>query len=317
MSILFISPASLRDAARSSTIFLLTSEDGSGTLVTMSTAMEFLQQSQNTDGGWGYRVQGMSYIEPTAAVILALADGAERARGLSFLLSMQHADGGWGIAAMDAESGWMTAWAVRALAQFPDARPAATRGAQWLIQTEGLRVTDAPTRAIIYESLQINSTLLGWPWQPGDAAWVHPTALAMLALSAVGKSNDARVGAGLAYLLDRVVASGGWNVGNPMMLGKQVPATIQDTAITLLALRAFGTSASDVRVSAALGFLNDAMTRAKTAAELAWGIHALHDWGIDAGDAGARMNTLQSDAGGWMGNPFITAIALLASQGPR
>ena len=206
----------------------------------MSTAIEFLQQSQNSDGGWGYRLQGMSYVEPTAVVILALASGAERERGLDFLLSLQHADGGWGIAAMDAESGWMTAWVVLALAQFPDARPAVIRGAEWLVQTEGLRVTDAPTRSVIYQRLQIDSTLLGWPWQPGDAAWVHPTALTMLALSAAGKSNDARIAAGLAYLFDRVVASGGWNIGNPEMLDKPVPATIQDTSMALLALHAVG-----------------------------------------------------------------------------
>ena len=283
----------------------------------MSTAIEFLVQSQNVDGGWGYRLGGMSYVEPTAAVMLVLAGGAARERGLNFLLSTQHPDGGWGIAAMDTESGWMTAWAVRALAQFPDARSAVTRGAQWLVQTKGLQVTDPPTRAVIYQRLQIDSTLLGWPWQPGDAAWVHPTALAMLALSAAGRSNDARIAAGVEYLFDRVVASGGWNIGNPEMLDKQVSATIQDSAIALLALHAVGASASDARVSAALEFLKSAMVRAKTAAELVWGIYALSDWGIEAGDAITRLNALQMASGSWIGNPLITAIALLASQGPR
>jgi hypothetical protein len=256
----------------------------------------------------------VSYVEPTAAVILALKEDTARGRARAFLLSIQHADGGWGIAALDAESGWMTAWAVLALVQFPDAREAVARGAQWLADTEGLRVTDEPSRAVIRQRLQIDSTLRGWPWQPGDAAWVHPTALAILALSAVGKSGDSRVCDGLVYLFDRAVASGGWNIGNPEMLDKPVPATIQDTAVALLALHAAGVDVNDTRVAKAIQFLRDAVSRAKTPAELAWGVYALRDWSVDAGDAPARLNALQSDDGSWQGNPFITAIAAIANQ---
>jgi hypothetical protein len=293
----------------------LTSYQWSGTLTTMSTAVDFLLQSQNVDGGWGYRASArrVSFVEPTAAAMLALKSDDARGRARDFLLSIQHADGGWGIAAMDVESGWMTAWAVLALAEFPNARDAVARGAQWLIDKEGLRVTDAPSRAVIFRRLQIDSTLRGWPWQPGDAAWVHPTALAMLALSAEGKSNDGRIVDGATYLFDRVVASGGWNIGNPEMLDKPMPATIQDTAITLLALRAAGHGASDARIAKAIQFLSDATARAKTPAELAWGIYALRDWNIGAGDAAARLNALQAADGSWQGNPFITAIAQRAA----
>ena len=234
-----------------------------GTLGAMATAGEFLVGSQNPDGGWGYRRHGTSYVEPTSAVMLALENSAARTRSevegraRDFLLSIQHADGGWGIGALDAESGWMTAWAVLMLARFSDARAAVARGVQWLIDTEGLRVTDAPSRAVIYQRLQIDSTLRGWPWQPGDAAWVHPTALAMLALCASGKPNEPRVRDGVVYLFDRAVASGGWNIGNPEMLGKTVPATIQDTAVALRALRATGAGADEARVAKAIQFLRD------------------------------------------------------------
>ncbi len=280
----------------------------------MTSAVDFLLRTQNADGGWGYRAGGMSYVEPTAAVLLALQSGAEQRRARDYLLSIQRADGGWGIAAMDDESGWMTAWAVRALAPLPDARDAAARGAQWLIATEGLRVTDAPSRAIIYQRLQIDSTLRGWPWQRGDAAWVHPTALAMLALNAAGRSAEPRVRDGIAYLYDRVVTSGGWNIGNPEMLDKPVPATIQDTAVTLLALRAAGESAEDSRVAKALQFLQRATTQAHTAVELAWGAYALRGWNLAIDDLLAGLKARQESAGSWQGNPFITAIAAIASQ---
>jgi hypothetical protein len=278
----------------------------------MPNATDFLLHAQNTDGGWGYRLNGMSYVEPTAAVLLALTDPHARARGRDFLLSLQRADGGWGIAALDSESGWMTAWAVIALADFPEARAAVARGAQWMLVTEGQRITDPDARRIILELHKIDSALGAWPWQPGDAAWVHPTALAMLALAAAEERTHTRVRDGVQYLFDRACTDGGWNIGNPWMLDKQIPATIQDTAIVLRALRAVDESASNAYVAAALRILRDALARAKTPVELAWGIYALRDWNVDVGDASSRLSALQSADGSWSGNPFITATAMLA-----
>ncbi len=273
-------------------------------------ATDFLLHVQNADGGWGYRINGASYVEPTSAVLLALNNPNARTRGRDFLLSLQHADGGWGIGAMDAESGWMTAWAVRALAEFPDTRDAMRRGANWLIENAGLVVRDEAARAKIGELFRIDSTLRGWGWQRGDAAWVHPTALAILALVAAGQSKHWRVQEGVQYLFDRATPDGGWNIGNPWMLGKKIPATIQDTAVALLALRAAGEASSDERVAKAIEYLRRAVAHARTPAELAWGIYALRDWRVDIGDALARLVALQSADGSWNGNPFLTAIAL-------
>jgi hypothetical protein len=295
----------------------------------MSNAAEFLAQAQNVDGGWGYRVRGMSYVEPTATVILALRDQTAQGRARDFLLSLQRADGGWGIGVMDSESGWMTAWAVHALADFPEARDSVARGVSWLVATEGVRLTDAVSRARIRGPYQMDSALRGWPWQRGDAAWVHPTALAILALRrAQGRlfahpsefilsEVEGRVHDGVQYLLDRAVPSGGWNIGNPWMLDKQLPATVQDTAIALLAWRAVGDPSTwlrmdDAPITRAIEFLRGAVGRAKTSAELAWGVYALRNWGVDVGDALARLNALQDPDGSWQGNPFITAIAMKA-----
>ncbi|MBM3127759.1 MAG: hypothetical protein FJ009_03890 [Chloroflexi bacterium] len=288
----------------------------------MPNATEFLLRAQNADGGWGYRVGGTSYVEPTAAVLLVLSDPNARARGRDFLLALQRADGGWGIAALDPESGWMTAWAIRALADFPETRDAVARGAQWLLAIEGQRVTDPDARRIIRELHKIDSARGGWPWQRGDASWVHPTALALCALVAAGahdpstplhSAQDARVREGAQYLFDRACPDGGWNIGNPWMLDKKIPATIQDTAIALLALRAAQVTRGEARVAKAIEYLRDAVARAQTPAELAWGIWALREWGLEIGDSLARLNALQRADGSWDGNPFITAIAM-ASQ---
>ncbi len=273
------------------------------------TAIDFLLQSQNADGGWGYRVGGMSYVEPTAAVMLAIADATARNRARDFLLALQRADGGWGIAAIDDASGWMTAWAVRALAGFADARAQVERGAQWLIGATTWRIDDPSALASTRKLFQIDATLRGWAWQAGDAAWVHPTALAMLALVAAGWRGDARVAEGVRYLYDRAVPTGGWNIGNPWMLDQQIPATIQDTAIALLALRAVDEPGNDPHVASAIVFLRDAVARARTPAELAWGIAALREWSEDTRDATLRLRALQNEDGSWNGNPFITATA--------
>jgi squalene cyclase len=280
----------------------------------MSSATDFLLRAQNADGGWGYRVDGISYVEPTAAVLLALSDQSARARGRDFLLALQRADGGWGIAALDSESGWMTAWAIRALADFPDARAAVARGAQWLLATEGQRITEPDARRIILELHKIDSALGGWPWQRGDASWVHPTALAMLALAAAGAREHARVRDGVNYLFDRACPDGGWNIGNPWMLDKKIAATIQDTAVALLALRAVGVASGEGRVAKAIEYLQNAVARAQTPAELAWGICALRDWGFEIGDSRARLNALQRADGSWDGNPFLTAIVLTSQK---
>jgi hypothetical protein len=281
-----------------------------GTLLPMLNANQFLLQAQNADGGWGYRKGGMSYVEPTAAVILAVSDENARNRARNFLLSNQHADGGWGIGAIDNESGWMTAWAVLALA---DSSEVVARGIEWLRVTQGLVITDESSRAQIQSLHEIDSALPAWPWQPGDGSWVHPTALAMLAMCKTGRRNDQRVRQGVAYLYNRAVQAGGWNVGNPAMLGKAIPATIHDTAIALLALRAAGEDAHQEQIARAFDFLKRSMPCSKISSELAWSIWAMREWGMETGDWLAQLNNLQLADASWQGNPFVTAIAILAS----
>ena len=283
----------------------------------MPTALDYLLQSQNADGGWGYRIGGMSYIEPTSAALLAVRDTPNdfaRYRARDFLLALQQKDGGWGIAQIDDESGWMTAWAVRALASFADLQIKIDRGVLWLIQTSGNVITDPKNRAKIREWYQMDSTLRGFPWQVGDAAWVHPTALAILALVAANQRDHARTRDAVAYLLDRATASGGWNIGNPQMIDKPIPATIQDTAMALLALRAVGVTQDDSRVSRALAYLVQALANARTTAELAFGLWAASEWQIAKSEWSARLNSLQRPDGSWDGNPFYTSVALLAQR---
>lgn len=303
------------------TVFLLTTTVQRDTLEAVNErALQFLLQTQNADGGWGYRAGGTSYVESTAAVLLSLENSEGIARGRDFLLGLQQKDGGWGIAAMDPESGWMTAWAVIALAQFDIARDAVGRGAAWLLATSPLYITDEKPRQDVLRVFKIDSALRGFPWQSGDASWVHPTSLALRALAAAGRRDEPRVREGVAYLFDRALENGGWNVGNPWMIDKRLVPTIQDTAVALIAL-SVAKALSQPQVELGIQFLRAELTNAQTPAELAWGIYALRESTLDAGnlkleigDWVARLNALQNADGSWNGNPFITAIAIQAAR---
>lgn len=275
-------------------------------------ATGFLLSSQNSDGGWGYKVGGMSFVEPTSTAVLALAGDklAEQAseRGKEFLKDLQHNDGGWGIAASDSESGWMTAWGVWALAR--EEKPAALRGANWLLKTEGIRITDPATVEGIRQVFKMDARIVGWPWQAGDASWVFPTALALIALNATGFSAHPRVEQGVTYLLDRAIASGGWNIGNPFMLTGEPPATIVNTSLALISLGGF--SVSGEVVDRAQKWLLLRLLDARTAIEIVWGAWAARMLGLEPPPVIERLESLQLANGSMDGNPFTTAVGMLS-----
>lgn len=286
----------------------------------MATAEEFLLRAQNPDGGWGYRVRGMSFVEPTACVLLALSSPVfpsnsyidqSRNRAIDFLVSLQHPDGGWGVGTIDSQSGWMTAWAVYALARSGTSENVIARGVRWLLSSQAMRVTGDQDRRQAQELFHIDSTLVGFAWQPGDAAWVHPTALALLALVAAGKSGEGKSSQAVAFLLDRAIETGGWNIGNPQMVGQPMPATVQDSAVTLLALKAAG-ERTDPRIATGLDFLTQAVHSTEGVSDLAWGAYALGEWQLPSSEALTRLAEKQNADGSWVGNPFTTAVVILS-----
>jgi squalene cyclase len=282
----------------------------------MSRALEFLRAAQSDDGGWGYKPGGMTYVEPTAAAILALTTDVPSApqvqRARAWLRNLQRPDGGWGIAALDDASGWMTAWAVWALAGVEP--EAAQRGTGWLLQTSGLRVTDPTQIEGIRRILKIDPGITGWPWQPGDAGWIFPTALALLALHAgsPGTREHPRVREAVQYLLDRAIPGGGWNIGNPFMVTGSLPPTVENTALTLLALDALKIE-SEVQQRGQAWLARRDFT--ETAFEWAWRAWYWKQRALETRDAAQALAKLQRADGSWDGNPFVTAIAVLGGMG--
>jgi hypothetical protein len=178
---------------------------------------EELLERQNQDGGWRYGKVGSSWTEPTCYALLALTLGEvspqespSRAdamrRGAQWLASRQRADGGWAPRDGVDESTWVTALI---LLLPPDLAPDLDRShaSRWLVEQTGresgwvyrLRLRLLGVRPDPTEQFD------GWPWYPGTAAWVAPTALTLLALHRFNHSaGDAqvqkRIGEGTSFL---------------------------------------------------------------------------------------------------------------------
>jgi len=283
-------------------------------------ARGFLNQSQNYDGGWGYRTGSQSVTEATALAVIARPSNAAEERGLAWLIRTQKEDGGWGINAQDDAANWLTDWATWALflAGTVETSPAARRGVDWLLNVPVVRITDPTAMTDVMGSLGIDPALAGWPWQPGEAPFVEPTALSVLTLVAAGMTEHPRVREGVAYLRDRVCQGGGWNVGNPFMFKKPLPPTPHSTSLALLALRATGARGDEPIITDGLAAMRETLRPRVRAGSLAWGIAALKAWQSDDKSLRDRLLQMQAEDGSWERSPYATASALFALQeGPQ
>jgi len=287
-------------------------------MTSRDSALRYLLATQDSKGGWGFRAGGQAFTEATALGLLGLAaEPTGRAAAIRWLLEGQHADGGWGVSRADPESGWTTAWAVWALAA-AGVRDGVGRGIDWLL---GHRSVPVKVPAAIS---RLDGTLVGWSWTPATFGWIEPTALAMLAIHASGSADRGAFAAGRAMLLDRACTGGGWNYGNTTMIDNEVPASIPETALVLLALRAgqaitatpapVDAAGPDPHIPAGLAYLRRSLDPVPGALSLAWSVLALSAWGADASEAAALLRSAQGGAGDWSGNPATTALGALAME---
>lgn len=228
-------------------------------------SIERLVKSQNRDGGWPY-VRGASWTEPTVYAILALetageADAAQR--GVRWLSGIQRPDGGWPPQTGIDESTWVTAL-VAWIPQDLIGQPAHRRAIRWLTGVTG------EESSLLYRSRewllgnprQPEAEFPGWPWIPGTAAWVAPTALAMLALQKeCARHPDARlqqrIDEGRRFLLVHMCHEGGWNHGSVRALGYESRPYPETTGLALAALRGVRSPKVDSALSVARRFLSD------------------------------------------------------------
>jgi len=216
--------------------------------------LSFLLESQNSDGGWGFRPRTASGTEPTAWGMLALngLDDSSQLRepmrrAEQWLRAAQLPDGSWppypGL-----PGSWVTSLACLALLARGGEREEASRGLRWTCQSwpgEGSLwwrfcawFRREPTL------VRQDHSLRGWSWTPGTSSWVEPTSLALLALNRFpderllrGAARRRRLGEAMLY--DRMCPGGGWNAGNPQVYGVAGEPSVGPTAWALLALRRY------------------------------------------------------------------------------
>jgi len=194
--------------------------------------------AQNADGGWPYRA-GTSWTEPTVLALLALGSGAESARDLAWLRTRQRGDGGWAPQLAVDQTTWVTSLA--ALLQPGSIGPAAhARAVGWLMHETGVESDFwfKLRQRMLGNRVESSS---GWPWFPGTAAWVTPTALAVLALRKVQRRIPSpevarRIALGQQYLMSHMCADGGWNHGSSRALGYDGASYPETTGTALVAL---------------------------------------------------------------------------------
>ncbi len=208
-------------------------------------SLDALIRRQNPDGGWPY-LRGQSWTEPTVYAVLALLAGGETERamrGIRSLLAIQRPDGGWPPHTFVSESCWVTALVGLLPPEHLGAGPH-DRAIAWLLGVTGEESTTTyRLRAwLLGNRIPSEQQNAGWPWVPGTAAWVAPSALAILALEKEharrpSRRLASRIESGRQFLLSRTCAGGGWNHGGVPDLGREAHAYPEITGMALAALR--------------------------------------------------------------------------------
>jgi hypothetical protein len=205
----------------------------------------WLSSAQNHDGGWGYG-SGTSWTEPTVyALLVFLATNSHPDAidgGVRWLKRTQRSDGGWPPTPGVDLSTWATALGIIALAG-AGAITGRDPSVEWILRQSGAEsnLLFRLRQRLLGSSPDYSRHEPGWPWYPGAAAWVIPTAMSILALTAMRRTYprtnfEGRIREGRDFLMSRICRDGGWNHGSSRSLGYESDSYPETTGIALLAL---------------------------------------------------------------------------------
>lgn len=248
--------------------------------MSLADARAFLRQSRNADGSLGYRAGEPGRPEPTLLAAAALGEPA-----LDWLAAN--------------ELRWSALLLPAVLGGVAGAEGLVTACVARILALEGRRVPNDP------EISGFDTEAVAWPWVDDTAPWVEPSAYALLSLRRVGQSAHPRAAAGLAMLRDRQCEDGGWNYGNPEVLGATLESDLPFTAWALMAMPPGEPAQRALRRLDAARAVPSTMTRSLAALAL-----AAH--GQPAVDYAPLILSRQGPDGGFGGRCDWTALAACA-----
>ncbi|MGH7500897.1 MAG: hypothetical protein ACREL7_03985 [Longimicrobiales bacterium] len=279
-----------------------------------------LSARQNADGGWGAVAGAASDTECTALVLIALSRAAAPAESVTgaerWLLDRQEADGAWRYRDDGPVARWPTPVALIALnGRGHDA--ALDRGMTWLLAQSGeqmpwfQRVREFLTGT---QTVELDTTLEGWPWAAGTFAWVEPTAWAVMAIRARWPADPPRAARtrlreAESMLLDRACPGGGWNYGNKRVLEVDLEPYPDTTALALLALR----GREDPEIEAGFRAIDRLLGEHASGLALALAVLSHRAWGRDSSSLEARLVKKYADSA-FLGETRTLALAALATD---
>lgn len=214
----------------------------------LESRLDFLRNTQNEDGGWGYFPGKQSWLEPTTYAMLALHRTPDSEAGLDrswkLVRSWQTADGS-SRPSGEVEGGtWVTAHAVTLASVRGVYDDQVRRSVDWMLSVVGAEHNLLMRTASFFHLLKtkLDVSHAGWPWREGNAAWIEPTVHTLVALKKVaGQYRSAelkrRVSDGEELVLTRRCSDGGWNCGNPNTLNFDLPSYPETTGLALIGLQ--------------------------------------------------------------------------------
>jgi hypothetical protein len=257
-----------------------------------------LQSLRAREGNWGYKRGGKLGVEPSVLSALGLVASGNLATAASDLAgarataewtaAIQRPDGSLPVVAEIETPAWSTPYAILLWSAVGGHQDPRVRARASLLHVQGQSL---PRDELSAKVIGHDPTVRGWPWVQSTHSWVEPTALATLALCREGLHSHGRVRAGIHLILNRAVQSGGWNYGNPAVLGRALRAQPGPSGLALLALKAHGEETPECRRG--IDYLRQALRDVRAGASLGWGVLGLRAW-----DACPR------EAASWLGESY-------------
>jgi squalene-hopene/tetraprenyl-beta-curcumene cyclase len=215
-----------------------------------SKTIQFIMESQNSDGGWGFRAEVESDTDTTSCALLGLGVSGDDEvatcveRGVGFLLAKRRKDGLWNTwqSSDDHPVEDCVAHITAALAAFRGTRTPSIKAAQAWLETQyedngrwragwyrslpystlegakGLRNGHPIAYAAVRALRTIQNPDGGFPLEAGEVSSASATGLAVAALAEHYDIHQPFLRQALTYLVNTQDADGGWT-GRPEMFG--------------------------------------------------------------------------------------------------